>query len=91
MGLRLLVQRVGRSRRGDFYLDEAAWSESPVRRVLHVFACGGAATDAQIAAWLNMAPVDAIREMLTFDAVNPRLSPVEDVTANYANAPATGQ
>ncbi len=67
-------------------VDEGQWTESAVRRVLHVFAYGGAATDAQITAWSQMAPGDAIAEMLTFDAVNDRLSPVEDVTEAYAGS-----
>lgn len=51
------------------------WDETAVRQVLHVFAYGGMASDGQIKAWADMSPDDAIREMLTFDPVNIKLSP----------------
>lgn len=60
---------------GDF------WTETAVRKVLHVFAYGGQASDAQISTWAEMAPRDAIQQMLTFDEVNPLLSPTVDATA----------
>jgi hypothetical protein len=63
-----------------------SWNESAVRRVLHTFAYGGFATDQQIESWSNMAPGDAIQQMLTFDAVNPELSPGGDTIANYAGS-----
>lgn len=37
-------------------LDANSWNESAVRRVLHTFAYGGYATDAQIKSWSGMAP-----------------------------------
>jgi len=57
------------------------WTETAVRKVLQVFAYGGHASDTQIATWADMPPRDAIREMLTFDEVNPLLSPTVDSTA----------
>jgi hypothetical protein len=67
-------------------LDANSWNESAVRRVLHTFAYGGYATDQQITTWSNMVPETAIQQMLTFDRLNPQLSPIEDVTANYAGS-----
>lgn len=64
----------------------ADWNEAAVRRSLHVFAYGGAASDSQIDLWANMAPAAAIQEMLIFDPVNPLLSPVEDVSAGYSGS-----
>jgi hypothetical protein len=58
------------------------WSETAVRKVLHVFAYGGQASDAQITLWADMEPGIAIQEMLTFDEVNPLLSPTVDTTAD---------
>ena len=51
------------------------WGETPVRRILQAFAWGGLASDAQISAWAAMSPETAVAEMLTFDVVNPALSP----------------
>jgi hypothetical protein len=51
------------------------WSESHVRRVLAAFAYGGLATDAQIEAWGNLKPAQAVAEILTFNPVNSKLSP----------------
>jgi hypothetical protein len=58
-----------------FTISDSAWDETAVRQVLHVFAFGGFATDAQIQAWADMPPADAIKEMLTFDTVNEKVSP----------------
>ncbi len=55
---------------------EDLWDETAVRKVLHTFAYGGQAPDAQIAAWAAMRPDLAIVEMLTFDEHNLLLSPV---------------
>lgn len=57
------------------------WTETSVRKVLQVFAYGGHATDSQVTTWAGIAPSDAIKQMLTFDEVNPLLSPSEDTTA----------
>lgn len=65
-------------------VDGATWDETAVRKVLHVFAFGGFASDAQITAWADMAPTAAIVEMLTFDAYNPKLSATVD--ADYLNS-----
>lgn len=51
-----------------------AWNDEAVRRVLHTFAYGGQATEEQINLWANMAPADAIAEMLTFAPSNTKLS-----------------
>jgi hypothetical protein len=56
-------------------LSDAAWDTTAVREVLNTFAYGGYASDAQIETWANMPPLAAIREMLTFDAHNPKLAP----------------
>ncbi|NND59146.1 MAG: DUF1800 family protein [Gammaproteobacteria bacterium] len=50
------------------------WDETAVRKVLHIFAFGGHTSDAQIATWADMAPEDAIEQMLTFDQHNLALS-----------------
>jgi hypothetical protein len=67
-------------------VSDAEWDQGAVRRVLRVFAYGGAATDAQVAAWAEMQPEEAIQEMLHFEPTNPLLSPVEDNTANHAGS-----
>ena len=51
------------------------WNELYVRRVLNTFAYGGLATDAQIDTWGRMKPLQAVAEILTFAAVNNKLSP----------------
>ena len=60
------------------------WSETAVRKILHTFAYGGQATDAQITTWAGMAPRAAVQQMLTFESNNPLLSPPEDATATHA-------
>jgi len=67
-------------------IGEADWDETAVRRVLHVFAYGGAASDSQIALWSFMRPSTAIQEMLTFAPNNPLLSPAEDVSTGHAGS-----
>ena len=57
------------------------WDDTAVRKVLHTFAYGGHATDAQIAAWGGMSPNEAIVEILTFEEHNVLLSPLS--AANY--------
>ena len=56
-------------------VSDAAWDDSAVRQVLHTFAFGGHATDAQITAWANMSPRAAIDQILVLDAHHDRLSP----------------
>ena len=62
------------------------WDETRVRKVLHAFAYGGHATDAQITAWADMTPEAAVAEMLTFSYTNARLSPAEDASAMHAHS-----
>ena len=54
---------------------EERWDERAVRDVLHTFAYGGQASDAQIRIWADLPPATAIREMLNFDERNLKLSP----------------
>ncbi len=56
-------------------IDDERWDDTAVRQVLHVFAFGSLATDAQIVTWAGMEPEAAILEMLTLDEHNPRLAP----------------
>ena len=67
-------------------IDRDRWSETKARKVLHTFAFGGFATDKQIEAWARMTPGAAIEEMLTFQPVNRKLSPIEDKTADHADS-----
>ena len=62
-------------------VSDEEWDDTAVRKVLHTFAYGGHATDAQIAAWADMPPDQAIVEMLTFEEHNLLLSPV--TASNY--------
>lgn len=54
------------------------WDERAVRKVLKIFAFGGHATDGQIQDWADMDALAAIRQMLTFDEHNLKLSPLTD-------------
>lgn len=54
-----------------------SWDELSVRKVLHTFAYGSFATDSQIETWADMKPELAIKEMLTFDSTNEKLSPLQ--------------
>ena len=56
---------------------DALWDNTAVRRVLHTFAYGGFASDAQIQAWADMPPQTAIAQILTFAPTNDLLSPPE--------------
>lgn len=67
-----------------YTISDEAWDETAVRQVLHVFAFGGFASDAQIAAWAEMSPDDAIREMLTFEPANSKLSPPSSDTSSVS-------
>ena len=49
------------------------WNETAVRKVLHIFAFGGFATDAQIKTWASMKPEEAINEILSFHPHHPKL------------------
>ena len=59
------------------------WNEKAVRKVLHTFAFAGFATDEQIHIWSDMHPKQAIAEMLTFDPINNKLSPLDSYQINY--------
>lgn len=54
------------------------WNERAVRKVLKIFAFGGHATDGQIQDWADMDALKAIRQMLTFDEHNLKLSPLTE-------------
>ncbi len=56
-------------------LSGADWDQTAVRKVLHVFAFGGCASDQQIRIWADMEPHFAVMEMITLDDFNPKLSP----------------
>lgn len=57
-------------------LTRAEWDTAAIRRVLHTFAYGGRASEAQVTRWAAMLPQHAITEMLNFDEHNLKLSPV---------------
>jgi len=84
--LGVLAMPIATSAAGFVTVDSADWDQTAVRRVLRVFAYGGAASDAQIIEWSAMQPGDAIQEMLNFERVNPWLSPIQDNTASYAGS-----
>lgn len=67
-------------------VDGEAWTETSVRKVLHAFAFGGLATDAQIRTWADMSPDAAIVEMLTFTYNNEKLSPAQDATSQHSSS-----
>ena len=48
-------------------VNDELWDDTAVRKVLHTFAFGGHATDAQIHTWAAIRPDLAIVQMLTFD------------------------
>jgi hypothetical protein len=58
---------------------------------LRAFAYGGLASDAQIGTWGKMRPENAIRQMLTFDVNNERLSPAMDINAGKCGSLAAMQ
>lgn len=59
------------------------WNDTAVRKVLHTFAYGGFATDAQIQLWAQMPAEQAIVEILSFNPDNPKLSPIEDYSVQH--------
>lgn len=77
-----LMTSCGKDETAPTQLPTEQWNNSAVRKILHTFAYGGQANDEQIAIWAKMEPGKAIQEILTFDAVNERLSPSEDNTAS---------
>ncbi|MFK8032110.1 MAG: hypothetical protein AB8G18_17905 [Gammaproteobacteria bacterium] len=65
---------------------EAEWTPAAVTKVLHTFALGGHATDAQVNAWSELHPVTAIQEMLSFDQHNQKLSPASADQTDLLNS-----
>ncbi len=62
------------------------WDELAVRKILHLFAYGSFATENQINIWVDMNPKLAIKEILTFDNSNIKLSPPQSDKLNqYKN------
>ncbi|MCH8531608.1 MAG: DUF1800 domain-containing protein [Saccharospirillum sp.] len=59
------------------FVTSADWTEGSVRRVLHLFAFGGHASDEQITTWAKMEPAKAIAEILVVSEFHPLLSPME--------------
>jgi len=53
------------------------WDEAAVRRVLHTFAYGGFASDAQITTWADMPPEEAVVEIINFEISNELVSPTD--------------
>ncbi|MBP9886668.1 MAG: hypothetical protein KBF93_10260 [Leptospiraceae bacterium] len=53
---------------------DSDWNEQKVRSILHAFAYGGGATDAQITAWEAMGPSRAIVEIIGMWTVNSKLA-----------------
>ena len=58
------------------------WDELAVRKILHLFAYGSFATENQIKIWAEMNPQIAIKEILTFDFSNIKLSPPDSDKLN---------
>lgn len=80
-GITLTLNRVELSPQRQSFLGlqrvtRGQWNERAVRKVLKIFAFGGHAQDHQIQAWADMDSLEAIREMLTFDQHNLKLSPL---------------
>jgi hypothetical protein len=63
------------------------WNETYIRKILHTFAWGGHATDAQIREWVAMGPSRAIIEILNADPVNPRLN--QPILGGIATSPSS--
>ncbi|MDH5231567.1 MAG: hypothetical protein OEY38_16015 [Gammaproteobacteria bacterium] len=66
-------------------VDNSTWSKTAVRKILHTFTYGGFASDEQIERWAKQSPDVAINEILTFDALNEKLSPSQDASALHAD------
>ena len=72
----LLLISVSSANAADFTsISPDEWDEVAVRKVLHIFAYGGLATDDQITDWVRVGPQAAIEEMLDFSPINEKLSP----------------
>lgn len=59
-------------------IPESDWDTTAVSKVLHAFAYGGMATPLQIDTWAEMAPAQAIVQILSFDEHNLKLAPIAD-------------
>ncbi len=57
------------------------WTETAVRKVLHTFAYGGFASDAQIQTWAAMKPREAVKEILDLNPVHAKFSPADSSDA----------
>ena len=77
LGLALATGVQGVHAAGFKVLTNDQWDTAAVRRVLHTFAYGSQASEAQIQAWADMSPSMAIGQMLTFTPHNLLLSPGE--------------
>ncbi len=91
LGVVLAISAFDVTARGLRKVSERTWDDLAVIRVLHVFAYGGFASDEQITIWADMDPELAIKEMLTFEAVNAKLSPLEDGSGLYGETLASLQ
>ncbi len=58
------------------------WTQTSIRKILHIFAFGGHANNEQISKWASMSPQQAIEEILTLYPVNYLLSPAQGDTAH---------
>lgn len=69
-------------------ISNSEWDETYIRKILHTFAWGGPASDAQIQEWVNMGPSKAIIEILNADPINPKLNQpvVGAIAATSSNA-----
>ncbi len=63
-------------------IPQADWTETSIRKILHIFAFGGHTSDEQISKWASMPPEQAIEEILTLYPVNYLLSPAQGDTAH---------
>ena len=66
------------------------WDETAVRKVLHAFAYGGFASDAQIQIWANMPPSNAAQEILTLNTSNALVSPPDSDGLDMRDGTLTG-
>jgi hypothetical protein len=51
------------------------WNETSIRKILHCFALGSAVRDEQIKTWAGMSAQAAIQEILSLNAINPKMVP----------------
>jgi hypothetical protein len=65
-------------------LEIVEWNETRVRKVLHLFAFGSSVSPRQIEAWGAMSPQEAIEEIISLNAINPKLIPMGE-ESSYIN------